>query len=394
MISDAGNQVELSAISTPPVNAAICNFCVMTEGVEGVSIGPDGQCNCCKDALARMPSEWWPGAEGERRMAALVAQLKEEGQGRRYDALVGLSGGIDSAYLAHLMATRYGLRILAVHVDAGWNSEPAVNNIEKLVRTLDLDLVTEVIEWSEVRDVQRAFLRANVLNQDFPQDHAFFATLLRVARQYDVRSFLSGVNFSSENLNIPHDGPSSTDGKHVRAVHAALGEHPLDAYPIMTMAEYLWTTRIRGLPKRYRPLDFIDYDKEAARRELEANYAWRDYGPKHSESRFTKFYQEVYLPRKLRFDKRRLFYSSLIVAGQMTRDEALAELATPITTTRQAERDTRFVAKKLAMDPAELAALIDSPMMPHDAYDSDKRMSDRMMRLRSALRRLMGWIRR
>ena len=154
-------------------------------------------------------------------MAELVAQLKEEGQGRRYDALVGLSGGIDSAYLAHLMATRYGLRLLAVHVDAGWNSEPAVHNIEKLVRALDLDLVTEVIEWGEVRDVQRAFLRANVLNQDFPQDHAFFATLLRVARQYDVRSFLSGVNFSSENLHIPHDGPSSTDGKHVRAVHKA-----------------------------------------------------------------------------------------------------------------------------------------------------------------------------
>lgn len=394
MISAAGDKVDLNPITTPLGNAAICNFCVMTEGVEGVSIGPDGQCNCCKDALARMPSEWWPGAEGERRMAALVAQLKEEGQSKRYDALVGLSGGIDSAYLAHLMATRYGLRLLAVHVDAGWNSEPAVHNIEKLVRALDLDLVTEVIEWGEVRDVQRAFLRANVLNQDFPQDHAFFATLLRVARQYDVRSFLSGVNFSSENLHIPHDGPSSTDGKHVRAVHKALGEQPLKSYPIMTMAEYLWTTRVRGLPSRYRPLDFVDYDKEAARRELEAHYAWRDYGPKHSESRFTKFYQEVYLPRKLRFDKRRLFYSSLIVAGQMMRDEALAELSTPITTARQAERDTRFVAKKLEMDPSELASLIDAPTMPHDTFDSDKRMSDRMMRLRSALRRVTGWVRR
>lgn len=372
----------------PAGNAPICAVCVMTEDAAGVVIGSDGQCNCCKDAFARAPSEWWPGAEGERRMAALVARLKVEGQGKKYDALVGLSGGIDSAYLAHLMAAKHGLRLLAVHVDAGWNSEPAVHNIEKLVRGLDLDLVTCVIEWAEVRDVQRAFLRANVLNQDFPQDHAFFATLLRLAREQDVKSFLSGVNFSSENLHIPHDGPSSTDGKHVRAVHRAFGERPLRSYPIMTMAEYLWTTRVRGLPKRFRPLDYTNYDKEAARRELEAVYGWRDYGPKHSESRFTKFYQEVYLPRKLRFDKRRLFLSSLIVAGQMTRDEALAELDSPITTERQAERDTRFVAKKLGMETDELKGLIDAPVVSHDMFGSDKQLTDKLLGVRARLRRL------
>ncbi len=276
------------------INAAVCSFCVMSADVDGVVIGPDGQCNCCKDALARMPSEWWPGAEGERKMTALVNQLKAEGAGNRYDALVGLSGGIDSAYLAHIMASHHGLRLLAVHVDAGWNSEPAVHNIEKLVRGLDLDLITFVVEWEEVRDVQRAFLRAGVLNQDFPQDHAFFAILLRIARQQGVTSFLTGVNFSSENLARPHDGPSSTDGKHVREVHKSFGELPLKSYPIMTMREYLWTTKVRGLPKRYRPLDYINYDKEAAQRELAEVYGWRDYGSKHSESRFTKFYQDVY----------------------------------------------------------------------------------------------------
>lgn len=370
-------------------NARICTVCVMPEDVEGVEIGPDGQCNCCKDAFARSPHEWWPDEEGERRMASLVATLREEGRDKPYDALVGLSGGVDSAYLAHLMAAKHGLRLLAVHVDAGWNSEPAVHNIEKLVRSLDLDLVTCVVEWDEVRDVQRAFLRANVLNQDFPQDHAFFATLLRLARKHGVRSFLSGVNFASENLHIPHDGPSSSDGKHVRAVHKAYGERPLHTYPIMTMAEYLWTTRVRGLPKRYRPLDFTNYDKEAAQEELRAVYGWRDYGPKHSESRFTKFYQDVYLPRKLRFDKRRLHLSSLIVAGQLTRDAALEELRIPITTEAQAERDTRFVAKKLGMPIGELKALIDAPIVSHNRFDSDKALTDRLLKGRAVMRRLI-----
>lgn len=364
----------------------ICSVCVMTEDLEGVVVGSDGQCNCCKDAFARMPSEWWPDSNGERKMAALVEQLKAEGAGKPYDALVGLSGGIDSAYLAHLMVTRHGLRLLAVHVDAGWNSEPAVHNIEKLVRGLDLDLITYVVEWNEVRDVQRAFLRAGVLNQDFPQDHAFFAILLRIAREQGVKSFLTGVNFASENLHIPHDGPSSTDGKHVREVHRQFGEGRLNSYPIMTMLEYLWTTRVRGLPKRFRPLDFTDYDKEAARHELGAIYGWRDYGSKHSESRFTKFYQDVYLPRKLGFDKRRLHLSSLIVSGQKTRDEALKELQVESISERQAERDTRFVAKKLSLSVSELTSMIARPLEPHGRYGSDKKIIELLLGMRKKLR--------
>jgi N-acetyl sugar amidotransferase len=373
----------------PPSNAPVCSVCVMSEDLAGVVVGPDGQCNCCKDALARMPTEWWPNAEGERRMAALVNQLRQEGRGKRYHALVGLSGGIDSAYLAHIMAAKHGLRLLAVHVDAGWNSEPAVHNIEKLVRGLDLDLITCVIEWDEVRDVQRAFLRAGVLNQDFPQDHAFFATLLRVAAEHDVKSFLTGVNFASENLHVYNDAPSSTDGKHVREVHAAHGEHPLRAYPIMTMFDYLWTTKIRGLPKRYRPLDYLNYDKEKARAELAAVYGWRDYGSKHSESRFTKFYQDVYLPRRQRFDKRRQHLSALIVSGQMTRDAALAELATPATTPVQDERDIRFVAKKLGFSVDELKAFMDAPMVSHQVYGSDDATARRLLTIRARIRQFI-----
>lgn len=322
-------------------------------------------------------------------MSALVARLKAEGVGKPYDALIGLSGGIDSAFLAHIMASKYGLRLLAVHVDAGWNSEAAVHNIEKLVRGLNLHLVTYVIEWSEVKDVQRAFLRAGVLNQDFPQDHGFFAILLRLARQMNISSFLTGVNFSSENLHIPHDGPSSTDGKHVRAIHRRFGSAPLKTYPIMTMFEYLWLTKVRGMPKRFRPLDFMNYDKSLAEKELRNCYGWRDYGSKHSESRFTKFYQDVYLPRKLGFDKRRLHLSSLIVSGQMRRADALAQLEHLAITPEQERREIRFVARKLEMGIDELEAAINSDLVPHSDYASDKKITEWLLSRRDAFRSMM-----
>jgi N-acetyl sugar amidotransferase len=370
-----------------PAPGRVCCVCVMCDSEPGVEIGADGQCNCCRDALQRKAVEWWPGPEGEQRLAALVQQLRADGRGKPYDAMVGLSGGIDSGYLAHRMA-QLGLRLLAVHVDAGWNSEPAVNNIEKLVRALNLDLYTYVVEWSEVRDVQLAFLRAGVLNQDFPQDHAFFAILIRAARRFGIRNFLSGVNFASENLHVPRGSPSSTDGSHVRAVHAAFGTGKLQSYPVMTMSEYLWMTKVRGTPRRFRPLDFMDYNKARARDELVSAYGWRDYGAKHSESRFTKFYQDIYLPRKFAIDKRRLHLSSLIVSGQITRDEALQQLQERPVSALAAAREIRFVAKKLGMSEVELERLIDSPPRPHADFASAQGATSSMLKVRHAVRTL------
>jgi N-acetyl sugar amidotransferase len=364
----------------------ICRICVMSDNIDGVVIGDDGQCNCCRDAFERLDKEWWPNAVGQRRMDSLVARLKSEGQHADYDAIVGLSGGIDSAYLAHLMAKQYGLRLLAIHVDAGWNSAAAVQNIKKIVEGTGIDLFTHVIEWNEMKDMQRAFLRSGVLNQDFPQDHAFFATLLKISQKMKIKNFLSGVNFASENLHVPHDGPSSTDGKHVLSIHSQFGEHKLETYPILTMAEYVWITRIRGFPSRYRPLDFLNYDKNKAQKDLIQIYGWVDYGPKHSESRFTKFYQDVFLPRKLGFDKRRLHLSSLIVSGQVSREEALVEIANPSIGELQAERDLKFVAKKLDMNEAELKALIDAPLVPHSHYPSDKKLVDTLTNFRKVIR--------
>ena len=245
-----------------------------------ISFDEIGQCDCCKEAFRRRAHEWWPGAEGEIRMRGLLARLREEGKGKPYDAMLGLSGGIDSAYLAHVIGKEHGLRLLAVHVDGGWNSEAAVSNIERLVRALDIDLHTKVIEWEEMRDLQLAFLRSGVFNQDFPQDHAFFATLVRTARKYRVKTFLSGVNYSSESVSTPAaPNPTAYDGKHLRAIHAKFGEHRLRDYPVIRLPEYLWMTRVLKQPVVEKPLNFLNYDKEKAKEVLRSHYGWRDYGP-------------------------------------------------------------------------------------------------------------------
>lgn len=345
-----------------------------------------GECNSCQDARRRKPHEWWPGAEGEVRMKRLVTDLKQLGRGKKYDAMVGLSGGVDSAYLAHVASRQYGLRLLAVHVDGGWNTEPAVHNIEALVRGLDIDLHTYVVEWQEMRDLQVSFLKASVLNQDIPQDHAFFATLYRTAARFSQRHFLSGVNFASEGV-VPLRGQPSIDGKHVRAVHRRFGRVPLATYPVMSLTEYLWMTRVRKQLTIHRPLNYLNYDKEQAKLELEREYGWRDYGGKHGESRFTKFYQEIYLPRKFGVDKRRLHLSSLIVSGQISREQAQAELASPIAQPDQARRDIKFVAKKLGLTSDELESFINAPAVSHSAYPNQMGLHRRLHALRRGIRR-------
>lgn len=351
-----------------------CSFCVMDDSVPNIQFDASGRCNCCRDALTRREHEWWPNETGQAKLDAMVQQLRAAGQGRPYDVMLGLSGGIDSAYLAHLAVRELGLRALAVHVDGGWNSEPAVRNIESLVRHLDIDLHTYVVEWSEMRDLQVAFLRASVLNQDIPQDHAFFSTLYRTSQRFGLRHFLSGVNYATESVIPIGFGFPYSDDTHLRAVHRLFGQHELSTYPIMSFAEFLWLTRMRKQLTVHRPLNYIDYNKDRAVETLREHYGWRDYGAKHSESRFTKFYQDIYLPRKFNFDKRRLHLSSLIVSGQLTREQALQELDHPIATPDQIRRDIKFVAKKLGLSAVELQELIDAPAIDHLSYPNQMRI--------------------
>lgn len=360
----------------------------MDDSNPGIVFDTEGRCNGCRDAVARRLHEWWPGNEGRRRLDDMAQQLKAAGQGKRYDAMIGLSGGIDSAYLAHFVVREMGLRVLAVHVDGGWNSEPAVRNIESMVRRLDLDLYTHVIEWQEMRDLQLAFLRASVLNQDIPQDHAFFATLYRTARRFGVRYFLSGVNFASESVSpLLQGSPTAIDGTHVRGVHRIKGQVQLKHFPVMGLSEYLWLTRVSGSLTILKPLNCLSYDKEAAKAELIRLYDWRDYGGKHHESRFTKFYEQIYLPRKYGFDKRRQHLSSLVVSDQLTRARALQQVEEVVVDAVAVRRDTRYVAKKLGITASELEELLAMPPKPHADYPNQLWIHGALMSARNWLRR-------
>ena len=352
-------------------SANICSFCVMDESMAPLQFDQDGRCNCCKEAEILLLQNKLNVDREQSLLSSFANRLKKARKHEQYDCMVGLSGGVDSAYLAHVLHADYGLRMLAVHIDGGWNTAPAVRNIEKVVRALNLDLHTVVIEWSEMRDLQLSFLRSGVLNQDMPQDHAFFASLYKIARQFGITTFASGVNLATESVVQRNAGYPSIDGRHVRKIHQRHGLRPLQTFPIITYPQFLYQTKLLRTPQIVCPLNWITYDKTQAIHQLEKLYGWQDYGVKHSESRFTSFYQEIFLPRKLGFDKRRLHLSSLIVAKQISRKKALEELGHPIISDDSARRNIRYVAKKLDVTVAELGDLIDRPIIPHSDYPGD-----------------------
>jgi N-acetyl sugar amidotransferase len=294
--------------------------------------------------------------------------LRKEGKGKPYDCIVGLSGGVDSSYVA-LLAKRHDLRPLAVHFDSGWNSELASANIEAIVRALGIDLHTVVCDWPEMRNLQLAFFKASVANCDVPQDAAFVAALLEVASRNRIRHVLSGHNVATESVMPKAWGYTSRDLRHIRAIHRRFGDGtPLRRYPQMGFVRqflyYPYVRRIRTL----RILDYLPYDKDAAKQALIRELGWRDYGGKHYESRFTKFFQSYYLPVKFGFDKRRAHCSALILAGLMTRAEALEKLAEPPFDPARIGEDKSYVAKKLGVSDAEFDAILARPPRSYRDY--------------------------
>ena len=360
-----------------------CQFCVMDNSVAKLNFDESGRCNACIEAEERLRVGCLPDERGQRLLEQLVLKLKQDGKGSDYDCMIGLSGGIDSAYLAHFAVVELGLRVLAIHVDGGWNSEPAVRNIENIVTKLGIDLHSVVIEWNEMRDLQVSFLKSGVINQDIPQDHAFFTSLHRAALKYGIKYFLSGVNLQTECVEVPSGGHTSLDGRHLKAVHEIYGRDKLNNFPISSFSGYLFRTKIARSVRMYKPLNWINYSKESALKLLKDEYDWVDYGTKHSESRFTKFYQDIYLPKRMNFDKRRLHLSSLIVSGEISRSDALRELEKPVISPLDTKREMKFMAKKLKISEPELNEYIAKPIVAHSEFKNDLWIQNLLLFLRS-----------
>lgn len=319
-----------------------------------------GVCNHCIKFETVTRRRWHPDDTGANLLEQKLEEIRGAGRGQEYDCILGLSGGADSSYLA-LKAKEWELRPLVVHVDAGWNSELAVSNIESIVKYCEYDLHTIVIDWGEMRDLQLAYLKSGLANQDVPQDHAFFASLYRFATQNGIKYILSGGNFATEAIFPPSWHGDAMDLINLRAVHRKFGNVKLRHYPTISFFEYyVWYPFVKGM-RTVRPLNFMPYDKGKAIFELSSKTGWRSYGRKHGESRFTKLFQNYYLPKKFGYDKRLPHLSSLIVSGQMSRDEALVVLAEPLYDPSDLAADLAFFCKKLGLTESRFHELVARP---------------------------------
>jgi N-acetyl sugar amidotransferase len=352
------------------VERRACVNCVMDTSDPEIQFDADGVCNHCRmyeDMAARMLQP----VEAQVELERVVTRIKRVGRDHPYDCLVGLSGGVDSSYLAY-QAKRLGLRPLAIHFDNGWNSERAVHNIEMVLRGLGLDLYTYVVDWEEFRDLQVSFFKASVIDIEMLTDHAIAAVSLRVAQQHGIRYVLRGINIRTEAILPPAWVHSKLDLRNIHAIHARFGTRRLETFPMMSTIRQR-SIRLLSRIEIVNMLDLLPYDKAAAMRTLHDELGWQNYGGKHHESIFTRFYQGYILPTKFGVDKRRAHLSTLVCSGQITRAEALLELEQDPYDGDVLTEDKAYVLKKLAMSEQDFAAYIASPPRAHGEYPSEER---------------------
>lgn len=350
-----------------------CTRCVMNTTDPDIKFDASGVCNHCHKFEAEKGNRWFP--DGEEQLRQRIEVIKRDGKGKEYDCIIGLSGGIDSSYLA-VKIKEYDLRPLVVHVDAGWNSELAVSNIEAVVKYCNYDLHTHVMDWNEIKDLQVAYLKSGLANQDVVQDHAFFSSLYHFAVKNGIKHFVNGGNFATESVFPPSWHHSAMDAINLRAIHNKFGTRKLKHFKTISFFQYyLYYPYIYGV-KTLRPLNYMEYDKSKAAKFLVEKVGYKEYGKKHGESVFTRFFQDYYLPKKFNIDKRLMHYSSMILSGQMSREFALEKLEEPLYDPIELQADINYVAKKLGISVDELNAYIEAPTVHYDEYPNwDSRYS-------------------
>ena len=348
-----------------------CVRCVMDTTDPNIVFDERGECNHCKTY------DWKVGAllgtEGERaqRLAKRVAAIKAAGAGKEYDCVIGVSGGVDSTYVAYLVK-KLGLRPLAVHMDNGWNSELAVSNIQKTLEVLGIDLYTEVLDWDEFRDLQLAFLKASTPDSEVPTDHAITAVLMRVAKEHGIRYILNGSNLRTEAINVGAWSQGIRDWKYIRSLHKRFGSVPLETFPHFTLWDFVREALMPTITS-YSVLNDIEYRKEDAMKVLEHDLDWKYYGGKHYESIYTRFFQAFILPAKFKGDKRKMHLSTLVCSQEMTREQALDVLKTPPAEQAMLEEDFVFVVKKLGITPEAFEQILRLPpksIKDYPAYEN------------------------
>lgn len=347
----------------------ICRRCIMDTTDPDIEFDHDGVCNHCREYDTLAKKLVFTGEEGRKRLSVIVDKIKEVGKGQNNDCIIGLSGGLDSTYAAYI-ARKMGLKPLVVHVDNEWDSEIAINNIKNTVKKLGLDLYTPVINWDEFKDLQLAYLRASVVDVEVLSDHAITAALYNIANQKGMKYILSGVNVVTEGVMPKSWNYIKNDLINLKAIHNKFGMVKLRSYPTLGLWKRLYYQHIKNI-KCISILNYVPYVKKDTKKLLTQELSWQDYGGKHYESIFTRFYQAYILPRKFNIDKRKAHLSSLICSGQITREEAISEMQKDLYTDQELKRDREYVLKKLGLTNGELEAIMSLPVKSHYDYETD-----------------------
>lgn len=317
------------------------------------------------------------GEAGEKKLEDLVHRIKSEGRGNRYDCLIGLSGGVDSSYVAWLVK-QYGLRPLAVHLDNGWDSELAVKNVENIITRCGFDLFSLVIDWEEFRDIQLAYLYASVVDIEVVSDHAIFASMYKLSKEHNTGYIISGTNIVTEYIMPPSWLYDKMDWANLKDIHSKYGKVKLKTYPYFDFKKSVYYNNVLRL-NPISILNYVPYNKKLVKEIIQKELDWRDYGGKHYESQFTKFYQAYILPEKFHIDKRKAHLSTLICSNQISRDEAMAELGKPLYDPAQLQSDKEYVMKKFGLSPEEFEKIMHLPIKKHSEFKSDRKLKKNYM---------------
>ena len=340
-----------------------------------ITFDEKGVCDHCISFKNNVLPNWHTGKKGRTDLENIVFKIKKDGKNKEFDCIMGMSGGADSSYMLHVIVQDYGLRPLVFHVDGGWNSQIAANNINVMIDKLNLDLYTEVINWEEMKDFQLSYFKSGLSNIDIPQDHAFIAVLYNFAHQHKIKYILNGGNYSTECVRNPLEWLYyGTDMAQIKDIRKQFGAISLKTYPFSSVLRHKLYLRYIDRVQVIKPLNYVPYIKKEAMKYLENEYGWQPYPQKHFESRFTKFYEGYWLPKKFGYDTRKVQYSSLILTNQMTREEALKRLSNPAIDEKEAVIEFEFVATKLGISVEELQRYFDAPNKTYKNYKNHETM--------------------
>jgi len=334
-----------------------CSNCVMDTTDSKITFDEKGVCDFCNDFYTNIKPGWHP-KENNPELLKIAEKIKQDGKGKKYDCIIGMSGGVDSSYLCYVAKEIMHLNPLVFIVDTGWNLGVADKNIQTIVKKLNLDTHVETIDWEEMKDLQVAFLKSQVPYQDLPQDHAIFAALYNYAVKSGIKYVLTGANNATECIRPPVEWVYQNDITLIKDIHKRFGTRELKKFPICGLLTYrLYYPIFKGL-KRVAPLNFIPYDKKNIQKFLTEKLGWQAYENKHYEDRFTRWYEGYYLPHKFGYDKRKCYLSNLILTGEITREEALKELEKQPYSNELIKEDTAFIAEKLGLTVEQLNNLV------------------------------------